>query len=119
MKNVGVYLDKNLSLDKHINTITSHCYKILKDIGSIRNSLMLIHLERLVHAVISTRLDYCNSLFINISKKNLNKLQKLQNAAARLVLGRRRRDSASEALHVLHWLKVEARILFKIILPCL
>ena len=116
VKNVGVFLDKNLSLDKQINTITSHCYKILKDIGSIRTSLMLIHLESLVHAVISSRLDYCNSLYINISKKNMNKLQKLQNAAARLVLGRRRRDSATEALHMLHWLKVEARILFKIIL---
>ena len=73
-------------------------------------------MESLIHAFISRRLDYCNSLFVNISKKNLNKLQKLQNSAARLVLGRRRRDSASKALYDLHWLNIEARILFKIIL---
>ena len=53
---------------------------------------------------------------MNISKDNLFKLQKVQNAAARLILGRRKRDSASEALRQLHWLKIEARITFKILL---
>ena len=53
---------------------------------------------------------------MNISKENLYKLQKVQNAAARLVLGRRRRDSASDALKQLHWLNVDARITFKVIL---
>ena len=37
VKNVGVYLDKNLDFTKHVNSITSHCYKILKDIGSIKS----------------------------------------------------------------------------------
>ena len=46
----------------------------------------------------------------------MNKLQKLQNAAARLVLGRRRRESASQALRDLHWLNIDARIVFKILL---
>ena len=116
VKNVGVYLDKHLNMTKHINSVTSQSYKILKDIGSIRKSLQQDHIERLVHAFISRRLDYCNSLFVNISKENLNKLQKVQNSAARLVLGRRRRESASKALHDLHWLNVESRVLFKIIL---
>ena len=74
------------------------------------------NLEQLVHAIISSRLDYCNSLFVNIGRDNLYKLQKLQNAAARLVLGKRRRESASSALTELHWLNVEARITFKILL---
>ena len=116
VKNVGVYLDKNLDFTKHVNSITSHCYKILKDIGSIRKCFQQEHLECLVHAVVSGRLDYCNSLLINISRGNLNKLQKLQNAAARLVLGRRRRESATQALRDLHWLNIESRIIFKILL---
>ena len=70
----------------------------------------------LVHAVISSRLDYCNILFMNICKGNLFKLQKLQNAAARLVLGKGKRYSATSALKKLHWLKVEARITFKVLL---
>ena len=116
VKNVGVTLDKNLNMNKHVSNIVSHCYKILKDIGSIKKSLQRNHLERLVHAVISSRLDYCNSLFMNISKENLHKLQMVQNSAARLILGRRKRDSATEALRELHWLNIEARIVFKILL---
>ena len=74
VKNVGVWLDRNLRMDKHINQISSHCYKILKDIGRIRKCITQSHLENLVHAVISTRLDYCNSLFMKISKENIFKL---------------------------------------------
>ena len=116
VKNVGVWIDKNLDMNKHVSNIVSHCYKILKDIGRIRKNLEKNHIENLVHAVISTRLDYCNSLLVNIDKENLNKLQKVQNSAARLVLGRGRRESARSALRELHWLNVEARILFKVLL---
>jgi exonuclease III len=116
VKNVGVWIDKNLTLDKHVNNIVSHCYKILKDIGSIKKSLQKEDLEKLVHAAISSRLDYCNGLLMNVGQELLRKLQKLQNTAARLVLGKRRRDSARQALRVLHWLNVESRIVFKTIL---
>ena len=116
VKNVGVWIDRNLKMDKHVNQTVSHCYKILKDIGRIKKHLKSIHIERLVHAMISSRLDYCNSLFMNIRNENLYKLQKLQNAAAKLVLGKRKRDSASETLKELHWLNVDARIVFKILL---
>ena len=74
------------------------------------------HTESLVHAVTSSRLDYCNSLFINISNHNLKKLQKVQNAAARLVTRKRKRDSVSSILRELHWLNVESRVIFKVIL---
>ena len=116
VKNVGVYLDKNLNMNVHVNHVTSFCYKILKDIGSIKKNLEKDHLERLVHSVITSILDYCNSLFLNLSKENLFKLQKVQNAAARLILGRRRRESAREALRQLHWLNIESRVIFKTIL---
>ena len=116
VKNVGVMIDKNLDLNKHVSHIVSHCYKILKDIGRIRKNLEKNHIENLVHAVISTRLDYCNSLLVNIDKDNLHKLQKVQNSAARLVLGRRHRESARLALRELHWLNVDARITFKVLL---
>lgn len=116
VKNVGVWLDMNLNMDKHINQIVSHGFKILKDIGRIKKCLERSHIERLVHAVISSRLDYCNSLFMNVSKDNLFKLQKMQNAAAKLVLGRRKRESATLALRELHWLNVDSRIIFKVLL---
>ena len=116
VKNVGVWIDKNLNLGQHVNNIVSHCYKILKDIARIKKNLERNHVENLVHAVITSRLDYCNCLLMNISKENLYKLQKVQNSAARLVLGLRRRQSARAALRELHWLNVEARIIFKVLL---
>ena len=74
------------------------------------------HTEMLVHPVISSRMDYCNSLFFNMCKDNLMKLQKVQNSAARLITGKRKRDSVTSTLRELHWLPVESRILFKILL---
>ena len=53
---------------------------------------------------------------MNISRCNIYKLQKIQNAAARLVVGGRKRDSMSASLRNLHWLKVESRVVFKILL---
>ena len=70
----------------------------------------------LVHAVSTSRLDYCNSLFINMSKSNLFKLQKVQNAAARLVVCKSKRQSVTGVMKELHWLRVESRIIFKILL---
>ena len=116
VKNVGVWLDKNLSFDKHVNAIVSHCYKLIKNISRIRKVITKEQTEILVHSVISSKLDYCNSLLINTSQANLFKLQKVQNTAARLVVQGRKRDGISKVLRDLHWLKIESRIIFKILL---
>lgn len=102
-------------MNKHINKVVSHCYKLLKDIGRVRNVLSMKHTEMLVHSVVG-RFDYCNGLFYNINKSNLYKLQKVQNSAARLIARKRKRDSATTILNDLHWLKIESRIIFKILL---
>ena len=107
VKNVGVWLDKHLNLSTHINKVVSQCYMLLRKIGKIRKVLTQKHTEMLVHAVTSSRLDYGNSLFYNMSKENLYKLQKVQNAAARLVYMKKKTDSASNLLNKLHWLPVE------------
>ena len=116
VKNVGVVLDEQLNLKKHVNKIVSHCYKLLKDIGRVRNMLTETHTEMLVHSLISMRIDYCNSLFFNMPKDNIYKLQKVQNAAARLVTRKTKRQSISDTLAKLHWLNVESRIVFKVLL---
>ena len=70
----------------------------------------------LVHAVITSRMDNCNSILINTSKTNLHKLQKVQNAAARLVVKGNKRTPITETIKELHWLRVESRIVFKVLL---
>ena len=115
IKNVGAWLDEHLDMNKQINTTVSLSYKSLKNIGRIRNILTKEHTETLVHSVMS-RLDYCNSLLFNISKSKLFKLQKVQNAAAKLVVRCKKRTPISTTLKKLHWLRVESRIIFKLLL---
>ena len=115
VKNLGFLLDQHLSMDAHINSTVSFCYKLLSDIAKIRNLLSDEHTELLVHAAINSRIDYCNSLLYGVNKSLLQKYQKVQNAAARLISKRRKHESVSDVLIDLHWLRVEARIIFKLV----
>ena len=116
VKNVGVWIDENLNFSKQVNTIVSHGFKILKDIKRTKKYLLKDHLERITHAMVSSRLDYCNSILYGTSSANIKKLQRFQNSTAKMILGKKRSDSSTLALRELHWLKVEARIVFKIML---
>ena len=115
VRNLGYILDKYLNMDVQANSVVSHCYKMLSDIGKIRKLLSYKHTKMLVQAVVSSRLDYCNSLLYGANKTVINKLQKVQNAAARLVSMRRKYESVSDVIKDLHWLRVEARIIFKLL----
>jgi len=70
--------------------------------------------KTLVQAFISCRLDYCNSLLYGISDGLLQRIQSVQNAAARLVTGTRRSDHITPVLRQLHWLPIRQRVAFKI-----
>ena len=73
-------------------------------------------LEKIIHAFIFSRLDYCNSLLSGITQKSLFRLQLVQNAAARLLTGFNRQHHITPILASLHWLPVHFRIDFKILL---
>ena len=73
-------------------------------------------LESYVHSIISSKLDYCNVVLYGINKSVVNKLQKLQNAAARLIFRLPKHCSVTEKIRELHWLRVEERIVYKILL---
>ena len=82
----------------------------MKPILSRRN------LETAIHAFVTSRLDYCNSLYYGISQASNSRLQLVQNAAARLLEGKRKFDHITPILKSLHWLPVKYRIEFKIVL---
>ena len=103
-------------MTSHINNICRSAYFALYRIGKIRSLIDVPTTEKLVHAFVTSRLDYCNSLLYGISKHQLQKLQSIQNAAARLITGTRKFDHITPILFKLHWLPVEQRIKFKIIL---
>jgi len=77
-------------------------------------SLSAVAVKAVVHAFISSRLDYCNSLLIGVNDGLLRRLQSVQNAAARLVTGTWRCEHITPALQQLHWLPVRQRIQYKL-----
>ncbi len=109
-KNLGVILETDLSFSSHVNAITKSAYYHLKNIAIIRCFVSCQDLEKLVHAFITSRVDYCNSL---LPKKTIRQLQLIQNAAARTLTRTRTSDHSTPVLRSLHWLPVTVRIDFK------
>ena len=114
VRNIGVFFDKHLNLDSHISSICRSCLFHIHNKWKILRWISFSVCETLVHALISCRLDFCNSLLFGISKSSLTKLQSVQNAAARLVTLTRKSEHITPILLDLHWLPVEQRIEFKI-----
>ncbi|KAL2082231.1 hypothetical protein ACEWY4_022049 [Coilia grayii] len=73
-------------------------------------------LETVIHAFITSRLDYCNALYFGLPQSQLAHLQLVQNAAARLLTGKRRQEHITPVLSSLHWLPICFRIHFKMLL---
>lgn len=116
VKNLGCWLDANLSMSKHITNICKSAFFYLHNIRSIKKYLHEDSLHTLVHAFITNRLDYCNSLLYGASKELIAKVQRVQNAAARLLLNVGRYSHITPILYELHWLPIQACIKFKILL---
>ena len=114
-RNLGVFFDNELNMRQHINAVCRQCYFQLRQIRVIKRSLPIDVLKTLLHAFVSSRLDYCNSLFFGLPKCDINKLQRVQNAAARLIGGLARFDHVTPVMRdTLHWLPIKQRIVFKI-----
>ena len=116
VKNLGVIFDPQLNLDRQINAVVKSCFFHLRMIAKIKPVLSRPDLERVIHATISSRLDYCNALYVGINQSSLDRLQLVQNAAARLLTGTRKREHITPVLANLHWLPVRYRIQFKVLL---
>ncbi len=114
VKNLGVILDRKLSFENHISYVTKTAFFHLRNIA--KNMLSVSDAEKLVHAFMTSRLDYCNALFGGFSASSINKLQIVQNAAARVLTRSRKYDHITPILQSLHWLPIKFRISYKILL---
>ena len=118
VNDLGVIFDRVLSLRQHVSYTSKTCRFHLRNISRIRKYIPQNTSVVLVKSLVMSRLDYSNGLFYRLHKCTVSELQAVQNSAARIVTQERLRDhdSMSRALTVLHWLPVDKRIEYKLLL---
>ena len=85
-RNLGIHImDQHLQLREHIKKVCSSSISALKRIIQIRHFMSTKTTEKLIHALVTSRIDSCNALLFGIPEKDLSKLQTVQNCAARLI----------------------------------
>ena len=114
VRNLGVLFDSTLEFRNHVAKLAQTSFYILRRLRSIRGKISQEDATSLVVSLVFSRLDYCNSLLANLPAITLAPLQRVQNAAVRLVLDLKPTQHTSPGLRQLHWLPVTWRIKFKL-----
>ena len=114
-RNLGFLIDNNLTLDQQISALSRTCSYHLRDLRRIRTTLDFKTASTIATSLVHSKLDYCNSLYLNLPAYHITKLQVIQNNMARAVTSKRKFDHITPTLRSLHWLKIKQRIQYKII----
>ena len=117
-RNLDFYIRDDMGVELHIKNVCWSAYSELCCISTIGHCLSVDSTKTLVSAFVLSRLDYCNSFLSGCPNHLLEKLQKVQNFAARLVLKAHKRDHVSPLLRTLHWLPIQARIEYTLSTVC-
>ena len=115
-RNLGTWFDSHMEMSVHISKTCNSAFYYLYNIRHIRKYLSKEHTEHLIHAIVTSRLDYCNGLLCGVPECQIKKLQRVTNASARLIYCVPKFCHITPILKELHWLPVRARIEFKILL---
>ena len=116
-KNLGVLLDGALSFKEQISQCVQTCYMNIRHISSIKSFLNVEQRKILVTSLVLSQLDYCNGILYNVNNTYVKQLQSVQNCAAKLIYNRKKYETGlTNIFSSLHWLQVNERIIFKILL---
>lgn len=116
VKNLGVIFDEHFTWEREVNNKVRESYFHIRNLGQARKYLTTDATETMVNAFVSSKLDYANALLVGLPKSLLRKLQYVQNSAARVIAVKRKCDHITPVLKSLHWLPVEKRCIFKVLL---
>ena len=113
---LGVLFTPDLALEKQVTSVSAKCFFQLRQLRRVRRSLDRDIAATLVHAFVTSRLDYGNALLVNTTKIWTDKLQRVLNAAPRVITGTRKFNSGLSHIlhHDLHWLDVHQHVIFKL-----
>ena len=115
-RNIGVIFDPEMSMVSHVKHVCCISYYHLRNIASIRSCLTQKAAVRLVYSLVISRIDYANCLLYDLPQCLICKLQRVQNAAARLVVRCHRCEHITPVLMKRHWLPVKQRVQYSILL---
>ena len=101
-------------MSSHISDVCRSSFLSLRRIGCIRPYLSDRATSCLVNSIVTSCLDFCNSSLTGITADQLNRLQRIQNCAARLIMKKRKYDHITPVIYELHWLPLEFRIQYKL-----
>src|SRR5688572_28900332 len=113
LKNLGVVFDEHLSFHEHITKVSQACFFHIRDLRRIRPFLTLATAATIGSALVQSKLNYCNSLLLNLPSCEIDRLQFVQNSLARAVFRCSKYSHVTPILKSLHWLKVKERIVYK------
>ena len=99
-----------MSFTDQINSLSKSCHFHIRDLRRIRHLLLLSEATALANSLVSSKLDYSNSLYNDILQANLNKIQRIQNTLARFVTNTSKSEHITPILKKLHWLPIQQRI---------
>ena len=109
-RDLGVFIDQYLTYDEHLTQTAAKCLCKLVQINRIKHLLDKETLLLLINAFVFSKLFYCSTVFSNTSKSSVRKLQRVQNFAARIILGLPKFDHNSQGIKSLKWLPVKDRL---------
>ena len=114
VRDLGVMLDSNMTMSQHVLRVCQNCYFQIRLIRRLGKALSVESKLLLVHALVHSRLDYCNSVLVRLPRSLVQQLHSVLNSAARLIFGLKRFDHITPALMDLHWLPYPQRITYKL-----
>ena len=113
---LGVELDNTISLENHIRNTAKSCFFKLHNMFKIRKCITKEAAKTMVHSMMTSKLDYCNSILHGLPDSTVKSLVSVQKTAARLVTGTMKYDHITPVLRELHWLPIRRRIEYKILM---
>ena len=115
IKYLGAHFDESLTFKEMLRNKCRTAMGNLQKLKKIRNSLTIEASKTIALGLVISHLDYANALYAGLPKKDIKKLQVIQNMAAKIVIKSGKYDSSTEALKTLHWLPIHLRINYKVL----
>jgi len=114
-RNLGIIFDKNLTFAQHISSVSKACFLNIRDLRRIRQTIDHATACTIATSLIHSKIDFCNSLLLNLPTTQTNRLQLILNSAARAVTKTPKFHHITPILKSLHWLTINQRINYKVI----